>query len=67
MEFFQSFIIFQKVVSYIHREMGETSLLYIHMKMRQEGVEGIEEKVFACYYGVNGHLFTSCLRLKVKR
>ncbi|WP_335569806.1 hypothetical protein [Neobacillus vireti] len=56
-------IIFQKVVSYIHREMGETGLLYIHMKMRQEGVEGIEEKVFAGDYGVNGYLFTSCLRL----
>jgi hypothetical protein len=43
--------------------MGETSLLNIHMKMRQEGVEGIEEKVFTCYYGVNGHLSTCCLWL----
>jgi hypothetical protein len=43
--------------------MGETSLLYIHMKMRQEGVEGIEEKVFAGVYGVNGHLSISGLWL----
>jgi hypothetical protein len=33
------------------------------MKMRQEGVEGIEEKVVACDYGVTGRFFISSLWL----